>query len=106
MEMESNEDGNEIELVDLVGFNVATGQKEKAGVYCVNVNGLRTATIGWKSSKLQFNTRTGPIEAKRIQATVKQLLERDIEIQLPPDVPEEMLTMNEESTDDSNDFDA
>lgn len=95
---------SEITLVDLIGLNVATKQQEKVGVYCVTVNGLRMATIGWSSNLLQFNSRLGPIEATRIQKTVNQLLERECVVQFPPDVPIEFLNP-EESTDDSDDSD-
>lgn len=99
-------ESEKIEIKNMTATNVVTGREQDIRIYAVYVDQKYTATIGWTSDKLQFSGPVDPLQAKRIAKFVAKELDREVVVQMPPNVPDSFFNDSEESHDSDDDFDA
>lgn len=85
----------DVKVETLVMRSLANPKREvRPRQYRVRVDGMQAGFIGWDpGSKLMLHRRYSPIEVKEIEDKVKQqlFLENEVQSEMPPDVPPELM---------------
>ena len=86
--------GRKVQLVEIVGKNLATGRQQRVPMYRILVNGRPVGFIGWKARcKALFTEKLGPLEVATIEREIGRIMNRTVSSRVVPEVPPELLNM-------------